>query len=464
MPLPQAQPLGVFALVRTLRSNALECWTKAHFEQAIVLGGFPFAQVAVVSDPRSVRQILVEDQSTFRKSTIERRVLSARLRNGLVSVDGDQWQRLRRTLAPMFARKTMAGFAPQIGGATEALIERWQNLPEGTVIEIKTEMLRYALEVLLRCIFAEGIGDPEAVRSATTRFYSTCGTLDPFDVIGLPDFVPRLTRLREGPIMRAFDDELKKAIAERRRSLVVSPNATHDMLGAMLAARDPETGAPVTEAEVKDNVLTFIFGGQETTSSALTWAIYLLSQSPEWRERVIEESRRFADASWQRAVEGLVQTRAVVEEALRIYPPIIAITRTATRDTEIAGNPIKRGTLVVVSPYVLHHHRLLWRDPDLFDPARFLPNASEKIERYSYLPFGVGPRMCVGAALSLQEATLALASIMRRFQLDLASGQNVWPVQSNFTLRPRGGLHMILRRRGTSARGSSQPTDILADK
>jgi cytochrome P450 len=216
------------------------------------------------------------------------------------------------------------------------------------------------------------------------------------------------------------------------------------MLGAMLAAKDPQTGAQMTEAEVKDNVITFIFGGQETTSRALTWAIYLLSQSPEWRERLTEEAENAADGFGQDA--ALVQTRAVVEEALRLYPPIIGITRTAMRRAELAGHKIERGTMVVISPYVLHRHRLLWRDPDLFDPSRFLPGAARAIERYAYLPFGVGPRVCIGAAFALQEATLVLATLMRNFTLDLAPGQSVWPV-INFTLRPRDGLRVTVRRR-----------------
>jgi cytochrome P450 len=433
--------------MRTLRSNALECWTKAHFEEPIVLGGFPFAKVAVVSEPAAVRQILVDDKATYRKSTLERRVLSVRLRNGLVAVDGEQWQRLRRTLAPLFARKTIAGFAPIMAQTTLALLERWQKRPNGSIVEIKTEMLRLSLETLLRCIFAEGLGDPEAVCTATTRYYSTCGRLDPFDVLGFPEFIPRLTRLRERAIMAAIDRELDKAVSERRRNLAAAPDAPRDMLGTMLVARDPESGQAMNESEVKDNVLTLIFGGQETTSSTLTWAIYLISQSAEWRERVIEEADRLGDVTCGDVLETLVDTRAVVEEALRLYPPVIAITRNAVRRTEICRRTIERGTLVIVSPYVLHRHRLLWRDPQLFDPARFLADASRKTERYAYLPFGVGPRMCVGATFAVQEATLALAMLMRHYELALAPGETVRPAQKNFTLRPRDGLHMVATRR-----------------
>jgi cytochrome P450 len=222
---------------------------------------------------------------------------------------------------------------------------------------------------------------------------------------------------------------------------------------------------------VKANVLTFFLAGQETTSTALTWAIYLLSQSPEWSERVAAEARRELQGTGFPAegiADRLVETRAVLDEAMRLYPPIVGITRTASRSTQLAGQQIARNTLIVISPYVLHRHRLLWEDPDLFDPTRFLDrplvsrtsgpgpgrghedpgpgataadgrqNSAAKIDRYAYLPFGIGPRMCIGAGFALQEATLVLANVMRSFKLALAPGQTVWP--QRLTLRPRGPL------------------------
>jgi cytochrome P450 len=445
-PTPPPRPLGLVALLNALRTNPLECWTTAHFEEPIVLGGFPFMRYAVVSDPATIRKILIDDQSAYRKSTIERRVLGSRMPNGLVTVDGKQWERLRRTLAPLFGRTMTAGFGQTMGRVAADLVERWQDLGDGSVVEIKAEMSRVALEALVGCIFSEGLGNPKAVCDATTRYYATCGGLDPFDILGLPDFVPRFTRLRVQHVLRDFYEALNAAIAERRRSLAAEPNAPRDMLGAMLAAKDPQTGEQMTEAEVRDNVITFIFGGQETTSSALTWAVYLLSQSPEWRERVAKEADDVIGSPAQNALSALVQTRAVVEEALRLYPPIIGITRTALRRTQLAGRTIDRGTMVVISPYVVHRHRLLWRDPDVFDPTRFLPGRTKTIERYSFLPFGVGPRMCIGAALAVQEATVVLAALMRRFALELVPGQAVWPV-IDFTMKPRDGLRMSVSRR-----------------
>jgi cytochrome P450 len=461
-PTPQPRPLGPLALLKILRTNPLETWTDAHFNEPVVLGGFPFARVAVVNDPAAIRQVLVEDQKSYCKSAIERRVLAVRMREGLVTVTGEQWQRQRRILAPMFGRKMTAGFASAMARVVGTMVERWQNHSEGSVIDTKSEMSRVALEALLECMFSDGIGDPKSVGDATTRYYRTGGGLDPFDLIGLPDFIPRLTRRGIKRALRSYDDALNEAIAERRRSLAADSNAPQDMLGAMLASEDPESGARLSETEVKDNVMTFFFAGQETTSSAMTWALYLLSQSPEWRERVAEEADTVINGSVDGVFDRLVQTRAVIEEALRLYPPVVGITRTALRRSELAGRTIERGTMIVISPYVLHRHSLLWHNPNSFDPSRFLPGRSKTIERYAYLPFGAGSRVCIGAAFALQEATLVVATLMKHFVLDLTPGQSVWPT-IEFTTKPRDGLRMAVSRRPRAQSKNYATLHVKAD-
>jgi len=222
-----------------------------------------------------------------------------------------------------------------------------------------------------------------------------------------------------------------------------------DILTLLLEAQDTETGRGLSEAEVKSNIITFIAAGHETTANALAWSLYLLSQSPEWSERVAAEARRELATGRPRdgAADRLIETRAVVEEAIRLYPPLAAISREAIAADELAGETIAAGTTVVIAPYVLHRHRRLWDDPDVFDPTRFLPGTRETIDRYGYLPFGAGPRICIGATFALQEATLVLAAVMRRFHLQLAPGFAVWPLQ-RVTLRPRGGLPMRIAARG----------------
>ena len=328
-PTPRLRQLGPIALLNTIRTNPVECWTEEHFKQPIVLGGFPFARVAVLNDPAAS---------------------------------------------------------------------------------------------------------------------ASAGHIDLFDLIGLPDAVPRITQWRMRGVLRAFEQALDAAIALGRRDLDEHPTkVARDMLDILLAAKDPETGRGLNDAEVKANVLTFFFAGQESTATALTWATYLLSQSPEWSARVTAEAQRELDGPLDGTAERLRETRAVIDEAMRLYPPFVGITRMASRRDELAGRTIERGTMLVVSPYVLHRHHLLWDDPDLFDPGRFLDGAARKIDRYAYLPFGVGPRMCIGAGFALQEATIVLATIMEHFTLALAPGQSVWPLQ-RFTLRPRDPLLMIINR------------------
>jgi cytochrome P450 len=227
------------------------------------------------------------------------------------------------------------------------------------------------------------------------------------------------------------------------------------LLTLLLDALDPETGAAMTGAEVRSNILTFISAGHETTANTLTWSLLLLSQSPYWRERVEAEVDREIGAAPERLADRLPVTRALIEEAIRLYPPIAAISRVALADDVVMGERIARGSLIVIAPYVLHRHRRLWDETDAFDPDRFLGEARRAIDRFAYLPFGAGPRTCIGQAFALQEATLALATIVNRFSLALPLGHVVRPVL-HVTLRPDGGLPMIL--------GLRQPRRSGADR
>lgn len=325
--MPLARPLGPAALLRTLARNPLECWTRAHFEEPVVIGGFPFARVAVVSDPAIIRHVLVENPFDYRKGALERRVLSsAGLGDGLVTVEGEQWHRQRRTIAPLLGRKMILSLAPVMAEAISEVIGAWDSGSAGAsdrVLDIKAEMSRLSLEMLVRCIFSASFGeDQEVWRTALTQFFAARMRIDPFDIIGLPDFVPRITRWRARRMLRRFDESVEHALARRRNSTSVPTTfAARDLLALMLGATDPDSGARMSEAEVKSNMLAFFFAGQETTSTVLTWVLYLLSQSPGWCRRVTAEAHRAFDGPIEEAVDRLVETRAVVEEAMRLYPP-----------------------------------------------------------------------------------------------------------------------------------------------
>ena len=446
-PVPRSEPLGPIALLRTLKINPLEAWTQAHFEQPIVMGGLSIGRVAVISDPAVIRRVLLENSANYRKDWVQRRILSAGLANGLLSAEGNQWKIQRRALAPLFSRKTVLAFSTAMVDSAHALVERLAR-HQDQVVDVAVEATRTTLDVLERTIFSDGFGrDAEEIRVAMKSYFDTIGRIDPLDLLDLPAVVPRPSRWRLRPMLRLFEEAIDTIISTRRRQIARNkPDVPRDILTLLLEARDPETGEALSEVEIRANVLTFIAAGQETTANCITWSLFLLSQSPEWRQRIqAEADREFGDGSGNVA-DRLVETRALVEEANRLYPPLAAMSRVALGPDELAGRPIRRGTMVVIAPYVLHRHRALWMKPDCFDPNRFLNGAREKIDRYAYLPFGAGPRICIGATFAIQEAMIVLAAIMRSFNLELAPGHAVWPVLK-VTLRPKGGLPMIVRRR-----------------
>jgi cytochrome P450 len=439
--------LGPLALLRVLASNPLEAWTKAHFEKPIVMGGLSIGRVALVSDPAAIRRVLMDNNQNYHKDWLQQRVLSAGLTNGLLTAEGQQWRTQRRALAPLFARRTVLSFSAAMIDAAAALVERLR-LRDGQIEDMAVEATRLTLEVLERTMFSDGLGrSPEDIRVAMKHYFEAIGRLDPFDVLGLPNVVPRLSRWKVRPMLRLFESAIDTIVSTRRRRIAEDPGGVpRDILTLLLEARDPETGEGLSEVEVRANILTFIAAGHETTANSINWSLFLLSQSPEWRARVQAEADRELDGDIDGIAERLVETRAVIEEAMRLYPPLAAISRAALAPDELAGEPIRRGTMVVIAPYVLHRHRALWADPDAFDPNRFLGGARERIDRFAYLPFGVGPRICIGATFALQEASIVVATVMRHFTLELAPGHAVWPVH-RVTLRPSGGLPMIVRRR-----------------
>ena len=448
-PKPQAHLLRPLALIRTLKRNPLECWAAAHFEQPIVSGGLPIGHVLLVHEPRAIRHVLLDNAANYRKDHLQRRVLSAGLNHGLLSAEGEQWRAQRRVLAPMFAHRTVMDFMPAMMSAADTLIARWSATGDGSTIDVAAEMAKVTLDVVERTIFSDGFGsDAEDIRVAMAVYFNTIGRISPLDLLGVPDFIPRLSRLRVRSTLKFFEAEVDRVISARRRLLSERPDrAPNDLLTHLLEAMETDGRDGLTEAEVRSNILTFIAAGHETTANTLSWALFLLSQSQQWRARIeAEVDRELARPASKGIADRLVETRAVIEETIRLYPPIAAISRVAIGDDELNGEPVRPGSLIVISPYVLHRHRLLWDRPDVFDPQRFLGSGATAIDRFAYLPFGAGPRKCIGSTFALQEATLVLAMIVKHFSFQLRPGHEVWPLL-RVTLRPANGLPMIVTKR-----------------
>ena len=446
-PTPREGQLGPIEFLMTLRRNPIETWTRAHFERPILTGRGLLGIGAVVSAPTAIRRVLVDNAANYQKDALQKRVLSPGLGDGLLTIEGDAWRLQRRALAPLFNPRVVSSFAAAMARNAEALADRWDRIRPGRVIDVQKQMARVTLDILGETIFSGGLErDPDEFMAAMSHFFATIGTLDLFDLLDFPDWVPRIAQIRSRSSVSFFESAVDAIIDRRQGLLERDEQAPDDLLTLLLRARDPQSGVGLSTLEVKANIVTFIAAGHETTANTLTWALFLLSLSPEWRERLGAEADRELDGPLAGLVDRLVETRAVIEEAMRLYPPVASLSREALGPDDLCGRRIRKGSLVIVAPYVLHRHKLLWNDPDLFDPRRFLPGAREKIDRYAYLPFGVGPRICIGASFSIQEAVIILATLMRRFVLLPAPGHVVAPIQ-RITLRPRDGMPLVLRRR-----------------
>jgi cytochrome P450 len=448
-PPPLNEPLGTFEFLRRVRANPLATWAEEHFSELVVAGEGVLGRITVVSDPAAIRHVLVDNAANYRKDDLQRRVLAPGLGKGLLTVEGEEWKLQRRTLAPLFAPRHVAGFFPAMVAAGERLVRRWRR-HDGRQLDVSLEMTRVTLDVLEQTIFTQGIArDPDALGRAITRYFEALGPIDPLDVFGFPDWIPRLGRWRARPALRFFEEIVNELIDTRRALIAQGEGAPRDILTLLLEAAGPETGQGLSDVEVRANIVTFIGAGHETTANALSWSLYLLSQAPDVRARV---ERELDEVLGRRAITPddlprLVFTRAVIDEAVRLYPPVPFMSRTPIEEDRIGDVKIPKGTLVAIAPWVLHRHKRLWDAPEVFDPDRFMPERRGAIDRFAYLPFGVGPRVCIGASFALQEATVVLASVVRAARLQLVEGHEVRPLH-RVTLRPQGGLPMLLSLRG----------------
>jgi len=348
----------------------------------------------------------------------------------------------------MFSARTVAAFGEPMALAAHRLSRRLSRR-DGRTVDMAIETTRLTLDVLERTIFTHGLQrDPDALGRALTRLFDAVGPIDPMDILGLPEWLPRLGRMQAQPSVDYFEKVVNELIAGRRARVEAGEEVPSDLLTLLLAARDPETGQGLSDLDVRANIVTFIAAGHETTANLLTWALYLISQDEGVRARLEAEVDAVVGAGpvAPEHAAALPYAKAVLEETMRLYPPAAFLSREAIKEDRIEGVRLPAGSLVMIAPWVLHRHKLLWAEPDLFDPGRFLGARRAEIDRYAYLPFGAGPRVCIGVTFSMQEALLALAELVRVARFDLAPGHRVEPVQ-RVTLRPRGGLPMIVKLR-----------------
>jgi len=266
-------------------------------------------------------------------------------------------------------------------------------------------------------------------------------------VLPLPRWLPRPAFIRARPAQKIFRDEVLRLFEKRRARIAAREAVPEDLVTRLINARDPETGAPLSDSVIHDNLVTFIGAGHETTANALAWTLFLMSQFPDADARVAREAAQMPSVPDADALARLIDTRMILEEAMRLYPPVPFLSRQAAARDVIGELPVVAGTRIIIAPWVLHRHRKLWSEPDMFVPERFAPERRARIPRFGYLPFGAGARICVGMTFAMNEALLALALIARRFRVTLREGAQVMPF-ARMTLRPLNGLPMRIEERG----------------
>jgi cytochrome P450 len=430
-PEPLARVLPWHALFRAMR-NPIAAWPRALFEGTSWRPPFPGAPI-FLTDPEAVRAAMVEHAEDFPHGHLWRRVMHPAWGDGLVAVEGAEWRWQRRAAAPAFRAAQMAALAPRMRAAAEAALTRWRTAAQP--LDIAAETGRIAFDVILDTVLSGGEDFDRTQTEARVRAFLGQLEYRRLSYLFLPDraHAGKLNPpAREAAALRADVDRM----IERRRT--APPRG--DLVDLLLGATDPETGRPMDGALLRDNLLGFILAGHETSAVTLGWALWLAASHAPTSDRLRAE----VEAVTQGAPVGpahldrLVFTRQVIQETLRLYPPGYQLTRVCVRDTVIDGRRIRAGTRILIPVYALHRHRAHWRDPDAFDPDRFAPGAPPP-DRHLYLPFGAGPRVCLGAAFAMTELVVVLATLLRAARFTPLSMP--WPVASA-SIRPGGGLPM----------------------
>ena len=435
----------------------------------------PLQRVVAVAGAQAAYDVLVGKAQSFEKSPIMRAALFPLAGDGLFTSEHDLWRKQRKLMAPIFRMRELHGFADAMAGCAERAVDSWKD---GEVVDVAREGTRIAMSVAGKTLFdadtfsdADDLGEALTValdwandqfRSpilmAQTRVRTALlngaahvpkaladWALDMRERMNQPIMVPGERTKHLNAALDVLERRVKEMIGARR----AAETPPQDLLTQLLAAQD-ESGANMSDKQVRDEILTLFVAGHETTASALAWSLYLLCKHPEAYKRAQAEADALTgDHVGFDDVKALPYCLRVFKEALRLYPPIYLFGRQAIADVEIAGKLVSRGTIMLMSPYVLHHREDLWPDHDKFDPERFLPEAEQARPREAFLPFSGGPRTCIGNHFALMEAPIVLATLLRRCDFSRMNDDEI-PLHAAATLRPGAEIPMRITMRKQS--------------
>ncbi|WP_239494695.1 cytochrome P450 [Roseovarius amoyensis] len=431
------EPMGILGSLGAVRRNVLSIIPDIATRQPMV-SGRTAKRWHMVMDPGAIRRILLENLDNYPKSLVTKNLLKPAIGESLFIAEGAHWRWQRRTAAPAFSHRNVMNLAPVMTAAVVRSAERIEGT-QGRAVDVAADMVRTTFDVIAEVTFSgDGSFDADGVHRGIDAYIAEAGRVSLLDILGAPNWVPRPGRLLSSRgAVREMHRVADEAIEARR---IRGPGPVPDLLDLLLAGEDPETKRRMNTAELRDNLLTFIVAGHETTALTLGWALYLCAFDPQVQDAARAEVMNVLGA--RRSVTGedvehLPLIRRIINEALRLYPPAGMISRTAMAADTLCGREIRPGDTIIIPIYALHRNRLLWEDADAFRPDRFTDR--KRIERYAYLPFGDGPRICIGASFALQEAVIVLGTLLRRFRFTPVAGKAPAPVMI-LTLRPEGGV------------------------
>ncbi|MTE01381.1 cytochrome P450 [Paracoccus sp. YIM 132242] len=434
------QPLGILGTALTARRNLLELIPAIATRQPIV-SGKTGVRFHMVMDPPTLRHILKDRVEDYPKSIVTKLMLEPAIGDSLFVAEGAQWRWQRRAVAPAFALRHVEALGPVMTAAAEASSRRL-SAARGPV-DLFEETVAATFEVISDVTLSgDQAFDRDAVHHAIDGYIAQTGKVSLLDVLGLPSWVPRPGRMFARPGLGRMKQIADRAIDAR----AAAPRAegAPDLLDLLLHAADPETGRAMTRDELRDNLLTFIVAGHETTALTLAWALYLCAFDPAIQDRAAAEAQAVLGdrAATAADLPALPLIQRIVNETLRLYPPAAFLSRTAQVADRLCGREVLPGDTVMLPIYALHRHHMLWDRPDAFDPDRFLTTP----DRYAFLPFGAGPRICIGASFALHEAVIILSTLLARFRFTAIPGRDPQP-RMILTLRPHGGVWLDVKPR-----------------
>jgi cytochrome P450 len=397
-----------------------------------------------LSHPDHFKHVLVDNNRNYVRNPFFNDIVRLFIGESLFTTDGEDWLSRRRLMQPAFHRQRIAAFGEVMTAATDAMLERWQREPDGQRLAIDQEMMALTLRIAGQALFSVDL-----LGQASTLGEGFSGMSEYVNYrLGHPYQPPAFIPTRANRLLRRSKRILDQQVYDLIRARRQAGGEHNDLLGLLMAARDADTGAGMTDLQLHNEIMVMMFAGHETTAVTLGWVFYLLSEHPEAEARLAAELRQVLGGRTPTVADlpNLPYTRRVVDEALRLYPPAFGITRQSVEADEIGGYRIPAQASVTLLTWNAHRDPRFWEAPEQFDPDRFAPERSDKRPAFAYLPFGAGPRQCIGNQFALTEAQLVLATIAQRYQLRLAAGHPVRP-KPVFVLHTSDGLPMITTRR-----------------